>query len=134
MYKNRSRVIYGLMIVIVIGLGLASRSGSPLLPELVATYAGDILWALLVFLLLGFLIPSQQTAKIGAIALLFSFSIEVSQLYHAPWIDAIRQTRLGGLVLGYGFLWSDLLSYSIGIFIGLMSEAIAQQYQKLYHN
>lgn len=126
MYK-RSRVIYGLMIVIVIGLGLGSRSGSPLLPKFIATYAGDTLWALLVFLLLGFLMPSRSTAKVAAIALLFSFSIEVSQLYHTPWIDAIRQTRLGGLVLGHRFLWSDLLSYSIGIMMGMMGEVMVQR-------
>lgn len=33
----------------------------------------------------------------------FLFVIEFSQLYHAEWIDQIRDTSLGGLVLGYGF-------------------------------
>jgi len=35
-------------------------------------------------------------------------------LYHAPWIDAARATRLGALDLGYGFLWSDLVCYLVG--------------------
>ena len=34
--------------------------------------------------------------------------VEESQLYHASWIDSIRGTTLGALVLGHGFLWSDL--------------------------
>ena len=34
------------------------------------------------------------------------------------WIDAIRNTTLGGLILGFGFLWSDLVCYTIGIIVG----------------
>ena len=42
------------------------------------------------------------------------YAIEGSQLCHAPWIDTIRHTRLGALVLGYGFLWSDIICYTVG--------------------
>jgi hypothetical protein len=55
----------------------------------------------------------------AAIALAVAFAVEVSQLYHAPWIDAIRHTTLGGLALGFGFLWSDLICYTIGVALGL---------------
>ena len=51
------------------------------------------------------------------LALVFSYLIEISQLYHAPWIDAIRSTALGGLVLGFGFLWSDILCYTVGVLL-----------------
>lgn len=51
----------------------------------------------------------------GIISLAFCFSIEISQLYHAEWIDQIRDTSLGGLVLGYGFLWSDIAAYTLGV-------------------
>ena len=44
-----------------------------------------------------------------------SLAVELGQLYHAPWIEAVRQTRIGGLVLGFGFLWSDLACYAAGI-------------------
>ena len=56
-------------------------------------------------------------------ALAFSYAIEVSQLYHAPWLDRIRYTSLGGLVLGYGFLWSDIICYTVGLAIGVVAEA-----------
>ncbi len=55
-------------------------------------------------------------------ALTFSLCIEVSQLYHASWIDTVRGTRVGGLVLGYGFLWSDLARYAAGVGIGVFGE------------
>ncbi|CKH20539.1 Protein of uncharacterised function (DUF2809) [Streptococcus pneumoniae] len=48
----------------------------------------------------------------------------MSQLYHAEWIDNIRATTLGGLVLGYGFLWSDLVAYTIGVGVGFLFEFI----------
>src|SRR3954464_6144190 len=54
----------------------------------------------------------------------FSVLIEVSQLYHAPWLDSIRHTTLGGLILGYGFLWGDLACYAVGIGLGVVIEAI----------
>lgn len=99
-------------------LGLASRSDQIALPAFLATYAGDTLWALLVFWLVRALAPAAKVLDSALIALGFSFFIEITQLYHAPWIDGIRATTLGGLVLGYGFKLSDLACYSVGVCFG----------------
>jgi hypothetical protein len=61
---------------------------------------------------------TQLAPDIQALA----FLVEISQLYHAPWIDAIRQTTLGGLVLGFGFLRTDLVCYSVGVMIGVIAD------------
>jgi hypothetical protein len=100
---------------LVVVLGLASRRFREDLPPFVASYAGDALWAAMVFFLAAALWPRGSGRTLAAGALLFAFSIEFSQLYRAPWIDAIRGTTLGALVLGHGFLWSDLLCYTAGI-------------------
>ena len=107
-----------------ISAGLASREFNNILPVWVNNYAGDTLWALMVFLLFGFLFSNFSSLKIAVIALIFSYAIEISQLYHAPWIDAIRSNRIGGLVLGFGFLWSDLVCYSVGILVGFFFEKL----------
>jgi len=99
-------------------LGLTSRVSFITLPEFLNTYAGDTLWALMVFWLFRTLQPSASLLQSFILAICFSFSIEFSQFYHAPWIDNIRSTQLGGLVLGFGFKLSDLLCYSIGIGVG----------------
>ena len=52
--------------------------------------------------------------------------VEVSQLYKAPWIDSIRRTTLGGLVLGYDFVWSDLACYAVGVGLGVAVERIGR--------
>jgi hypothetical protein len=122
MVLKRNRKIYALLMLMVIGLGLASREYAQSLPVFLASYAGDTLWALLVFLTMGFLFPALSTLKITHTALIFAFFIEVTQLYHAPWLDTLRHYRLVGLVLGYKFLWSDLLCYTVGVLLGFVVE------------
>ncbi|WP_330656044.1 ribosomal maturation YjgA family protein [Alkaliphilus flagellatus] len=74
------------------------------------------------FFIFGFLFNRRNTFWITIISLLFFFSIEVSQLYQSQWINTIRNTTIGRLILGYGFLWSDLLAYTVGIAIGVLIE------------
>ena len=114
---KRSRLLYLILTIIVMILGLLSRKISGL-PKIIELYSGDILWALMVFLIIAFIFNKKSTIFIISWAIIFSYSIEISQLYHAPWIDSIRNTTLGGLVLGHGFLISDLICYILGISIG----------------
>ena len=76
----------------------------------------------MLFLLVSTLFAGRPVLARAAISLALAFLVEVSQLYHAPWIDSLRQTTLGGLVLGFGFLWTDLVCYSVGIVTGSLTE------------
>ena len=105
-------------------LGVGSRRFASLLPGLVAAYAGDTLWALAAFLGIGLTVPRASTWQVAILAMWFSALVEVSQLYHAPWIDSIRGTTLGGLALGFDFVWSDLACYAVGVGLGVLIEAI----------
>ena len=116
---NRNRYLYILLIGITIAAGLASRRYAHILPQWAELYMGDALWALMVYFIFGFLFNKKSVMVIALLAIGFSFGIEISQLYHAAWIDAIRATRIGGLVLGFGFLWSDLLCYTVGVSVGV---------------
>jgi hypothetical protein len=51
---------------------------------------------------------------IATLALALSVAVELSHLCHAPWIDSIRHTTLGGLLLGIGYFWSDVACYALG--------------------
>lgn len=53
--------------------------------------------------------------RLALLALGIAWAVEFSQIYHAPWIDAVRSTRLGRLALGFTFNWPDLLAYAAGI-------------------
>lgn len=108
------------LIALAACLGIGSRRFAGRLPGFVATYAGDTLWALAALLGFGLLLPGASTWRVALLAHGFSIVIEVSQLYHAPWIDSIRRTTVGGLVLGYGFVWSDPACYAVGVGLGVV--------------
>jgi hypothetical protein len=127
MNMKRNRLLYAVFTVVVIILGLSSRKFAFALPNLLNDYLGDALWALMIFTGFGFLFPKIETKKLAFISLIFCYGIEISQLYHAEWIDSIRATTLGGLVLGYGFLWSDLVAYTIGVGVGMLCELILRK-------
>jgi len=124
MRMKRRRISYLIAAIVVAFLGLSSRRYSRLLPEFLASYAGDTLWALMVFLGIGIMFPIWSTLLVSVTALLFSFSIELSQLYHSTWVEQIRRTRVGGLILGYDYMWSDLLCYGVGIAVGSILEMV----------
>jgi len=116
--RPRHRGLYLVWIALVIAAGLASRSPWLGLPWFWAKYSGDALWALLVFFAFAWLWPAVRTASIAILAFSFSCAVEFSQLYHAPWLDAIRQTWFGRLALGDTFAWADMLAYLAGIACG----------------
>jgi hypothetical protein len=118
------RLVYLLCAAAVVPFGLASRRFGALLPAFVAEYAGDTLWALMVFFGLGAVAPRASILTRAAAALAVSYVVEISQLYHAPWIDALRATTLGGLVLGFDFVWSDLVCYTVGVASGAILERL----------
>lgn len=121
--KRRSRPCYAVAIVVTIVAGLLSRSSvAEHLPAFARMYAGDTLWALAVFLTLGLAFPKAQPRRLAIAAALISYGVELSQLYQAPWINAIRHTVPGALLLGFGFQWSDLACYSLGVLLGTAGE------------
>ena len=77
------------------------------------------------FLGVSALAPHARLSRRAATALAIAYLVEISQLYHAPWIDALRLTALGGLMLGFGFLWSDLACYTVGVAAGVLLERVA---------
>ncbi|MES2123378.1 MAG: DUF2809 domain-containing protein [Gemmatimonadota bacterium] len=113
--RTRAPFVYTILAGATIAAGLASRWYPAFFPPFFAKYAGDTLWAILVYWLLALVWRRASTASLAALALGVSLAVECSQLYHAAWIDAIRETQLGGLVLGYGFQWSDLACYAVGV-------------------
>lgn len=124
MQYNRNRLLHLVLVVMIIILGLLSRKYGDLLPDCVDTYLGDALWALMIYLGVAYIFTKKKIKIVAILSLSFCYLIEISQLYHATWIDNIRRTTLGGLILGYGFLWSDLLAYSMGIMVGIIIDLL----------
>ena len=125
MIQERHRGIYLFIIILVIGLGIFSRSSY--IPKFIYPYLGDFFYALMFFFILGFLFPKQSTYKNVIMSIGLCFLIEISQLYQADWINDLRNTTLGKWTLGSGFLWSDLVSYTLGGLLGFFIEKVLLQ-------
>jgi hypothetical protein len=107
----------------VIALGLASRR--PGAPAFVVAYAGDVLWGVLFFLLYALLWPGKRALALAAWAIVTTELIELSELYQGAWALRLRATRLGGLLLGHAFSWSDVACVFVGAALAALLDARA---------
>ena len=109
----KTRLPYIVSFIVVIALGLLSRKLS-----FIPLWVGDVLWALMVYFMVRALWIQASLKQVMLASLLFCFAIEFSQLYQAEWINNLRRTIPGRLILGQGFLWGDLLAYVAGVGLG----------------
>jgi hypothetical protein len=112
------------VIFATVAMGLLSRKYLWLFPSVLGKYPGDVLWAQMVYWAVGFVFPSASIAKVASSALAVSYTDELCQLYQAPWINQIRSTSLGHLILGSAFSWVDMLSYTVGVALCTVIEAM----------
>ena len=124
-HYHRNRITYFCFTIIVIGFGLFSRS--KYIPNMIYPYFGDLLYTLMFFFIFGFLFPKKKSYQIAILSIGLCYFIEITQLYQADWINNIRNTTFGKLTLGSGFLWSDIISYSLGGLLGVFIEKVLLQ-------
>lgn len=118
--KQRSRRASVALILLVIALGLASRRYGQQWPYGLKNHPGDALWALMIFYAWSFLRPAASTTFLAQASLLTCFVVEFSQLIQTPWLNDIRHTTWGRLVLGASFSWADLAAYTLGVAAGAL--------------
>jgi hypothetical protein len=111
-------------LILVVGLGLASRRYPFLFPAALGKYPGDSLWALMVFLGWGVLFPKKPVRQIFLLTLAVSYSVEFSKLYHPNWLDHFRDTTIGHLLLGSTFWWQNLVAYTVGAVVGVLLDRV----------
>lgn len=119
----KTRIRYFFIICFVIILGLLSRK-----IDFIPLFVGDILYAVMIYFIVRFLLIESPSKNIAILSISICYTIEFLQLYQAEWIFEIRNTTFGHLVLGQGFLWSDLLAYTLGILISYFFEKIVLAY------
>lgn len=121
---RRQRLQLAIAIALIVITGLASRSFPFLFPSVLGKYPGDALWAMMILFGLAFLRPGIAPARLALVALAFTYLVELSQLYQTPWINAIRATTAGHLVLGSNFDWLDLCAYTGGVIVGFTLDVV----------
>ncbi|MFJ9825782.1 DUF2809 domain-containing protein [Streptomyces sp. NPDC101160] len=100
------------LLTVAAGLGIRSAASG-----VVAKYAGDALYTLLVLALVVLVAPRVRPAVAAWVALGFSWAVELFQLTGVPAELSARST-LARLVLGTTFNVPDLFWYATGAAVG----------------
>jgi uncharacterized protein DUF2809 len=126
-FQLRLRLAFAALALLAIVLGLVVSQLGTALPVMVRDVLGDALWALMITAWIGAALPRTSWRSRALAALLVCWTVELSQAYHAPLIDAWRGTTLGHLVLGTDFDARDLGAYAIGVAAAVAIELAARR-------
>jgi hypothetical protein len=108
------RIIYSSLFIFCIWLALETRKHPGFFHPVIVEYGGDVIWAGAFLFLQRCIFIKTKAWKLAMICFVLGVIDEYSQLWQFEWIVAARQTYIGRLMLGVGFLWSDMVGYAIG--------------------
>jgi len=111
----RARGAYVTLALVTIVIGLVVHMRGSALGGTVRDVLGDALWAMMIVWWIGALLPRHSLGVRVVLAIAVCAVVEFGQLFHTTWLDGVRATRLGHLVLGSGFDARDLLAYACGV-------------------
>ncbi len=75
----KRRIDYLLFAVVTMLVGLASRRFRQHLPTFIGEYSGDVLWALMLFLVVSFVLVGRPLFQRCTISLVLAFAVAVSR-------------------------------------------------------
>ena len=106
----KQRIAYLTITFGVMLLGLLSRKVA-----IVPLAVGDLLYAVFIYFGFRFLFYKHyNTTQTACLGLLFCYLIEYSQLLDFPLLQQLRQYAIVRTIIGQGFLWTDILAYTLG--------------------
>ncbi|MBB4617018.1 DUF2809 domain-containing protein [Sphingomonas abaci] len=111
----RSRARSALLVAGTLAAGLAIRKLPLGLPPAIVKHGGSVLWAMMIYWIVSTGLPTWKPVRGGIVAAIVTTATELSQLYHAPVLDAARRTGLGALLLGRVFSVWDVLTYAVAV-------------------
>lgn len=117
--RDGKRVRYLGLAVATIVVGLIVHLGA-VLPPTARDVLGDALWAMMVVWWMGVAAPRLPLRTRGLAALAVCVAVEISQQHHTPFLDALRRTLPGHLVLGSGYDPRDFLAYAAGVAVAVV--------------
>jgi hypothetical protein len=120
MLTVRRRVRYLALAIGTIAVGLTVHLGGSFLPPVFRDVLGDALWAMMIVWWMGVAAPQLPLRTRGLAALVVCVAVELSQRYHTPFLDALRRTLPGHLVLGSGYDPRDFLAYAAGVVVAVV--------------
>lgn len=108
------RVVLLGSLVIILPVGYWVRFSEGWAPAWVNDGLGSVAYELFWIFLVAFLFPNLLPVTVAIAVCLATCAIEFLQLWQPPFLQAMRGTLPGRLVLGNTFSWTDFPAYFVG--------------------
>jgi len=103
------------IIFLLIPVGLSTKFYHGPLEQWVYLYLGDIFYPMFWYFLIRLVWPRFSIFSCAVSVLGFCTLIEFSQLWNSRFLQIIRHTFVGAVLLGSGFDWLDFVYYAVGV-------------------
>jgi Protein of unknown function (DUF2809) len=97
------------------------------MPGVVRTYGGDVLSATCIYFGVRWVMHNRDIWHNAVVAYLVCVLIELQQLITWTPLLRLRNDTPMGILLGHGFLWSDLVCYAVGVLAGIAVSRLARR-------
>jgi len=124
----KRKIVYAVLFVFCTWLALATRSHKTWFPNIVVVYGGDVIWAGMFLFFVRIFFTKTPLWKLALINYGLGVIDELSQLNQSPFMLYLRSFTVGRLMLGVGFLWSDIVCYAIGTLIAWLMVSFIEYY------
>ena len=106
-------------LVVVTPLGFATKFYTGPASGWVQHSAGGVLYVMFWILVVLAVRPRLTPLRVGVAVFLVTSTLEVLQLWHPAWLEALRAPFLGRALLGSTFAWWDFPHYALGCMAAL---------------
>lgn len=115
-WPMRLALLLSISIVVPLGYWVRFTEASEWawLHDALGSVAYETFWILLILLTW----PRESITKIALTVFVATCALEVLQLWQPPFLQALRSTLPGRLVLGNTFSWADFPAYALGCWVG----------------
>lgn len=124
LFRQHSHPLWPMRLALLLSIGIVVPLGywvrfAPAdewawLHDALGSVAYETFWILLILLIW----PQGSIAKAAVAVFVATCALEVLQLWQPPFLQALRATLPGRLVLGNTFSWADFPTYAVGSFVG----------------
>ncbi len=118
---NNSRLKFALCLLLTVLLGVGTFLLRGTAMDGIADFVGGALYVIALIFFILTLAPrlAESPLRICTIAFLITCAIECLQLWHPSFLESIRATLPGRLILGNTFSWIDFPVYFVGALVSL---------------
>lgn len=107
-----------LSIILITPFGFATKFYTGPFHAWINDSLGGVLYEMFWCLVAAFFLPKAETRAIALWVFVVTCILEILQLWHPSFLEAVRSTFIGRTLIGTSFAWTDIPHYAIGCWLG----------------